>query len=46
MFRLLEAIFRLNMKKYIYRILSNLIRTLFTVSEGQKIRRGLESRAY
>jgi hypothetical protein len=28
-----------------YRIFSNLIRTLFTVSEGQIIRCGLESRA-
>jgi len=28
-----------------YRIFSNLIHTLFTVSEGQKFRRGLELRA-
>jgi hypothetical protein len=30
---------------YIYHIFSNLIRTLFVVSEGYKIRCGLESRA-
>ena len=34
-----------SLRKTKYRIFSNLIRTLFTVSEGQKIRCGLESRA-